>query len=216
MLIAGAGGHAKELIGILYDLNQKQNIYCFDDVSLNPPEKILDIALLVRDEAAVRQIFKVSNAFALGVGRPQARAILMKKMEGWGGTLTSIVSPHARIGRLNVMLGEGLNIMAGAVITENISIGTGSLINANVTVHHDCEIGNFCELSPGCHLLGSVKVGEMAFIGAGAVILPHVKIGAHAVIGAGSVVTKNVAEGVTVKGVPAKFKPLKLENIGKF
>jgi len=41
-------------------------------------------------------------------------------------------------------------------------------------------------------------------VGIGATILPGVKIGRECVIGAGAVVRKNVADGKTVVGVPAR------------
>jgi acetyltransferase-like isoleucine patch superfamily enzyme len=94
--------------------------------------------------------------------------------------------------------------MAGAVVTQNISIGVGTLVNANATIHHDCRIGDYCELSPGCHLLGNVRIGARTFVGAGAVILPNNVIGSDVIIGAGAVVTKDIPNGMTVKGVPAK------------
>ncbi|MCB0083940.1 MAG: maltose O-acetyltransferase, partial [Caldilineaceae bacterium] len=47
-------------------------------------------------------------------------------------------------------------------------------------------------------------VGDFAFIGAGAVLLPRIQIGAHATVGAGAIVTKNVPDGVTVVGNPAR------------
>ncbi|WP_262422983.1 acyltransferase [Brevundimonas denitrificans] len=41
-------------------------------------------------------------------------------------------------------------------------------------------------------------------IGLGARVLPGVRIGAWAVVGAGAVVMKDVADGQTVAGVPAR------------
>jgi maltose O-acetyltransferase len=42
------------------------------------------------------------------------------------------------------------------------------------------------------------------WIGGGAIILPGVTVGDGALIGAGSVVTRDVAEGATVIGNPAR------------
>jgi len=53
-------------------------------------------------------------------------------------------------------------------------------------------------------LAGAAQVGEGSFIGAGAVILPGIKVGQWATVGAGAVVTKDVPDGATVAGVPAR------------
>jgi len=41
-------------------------------------------------------------------------------------------------------------------------------------------------------------------IGAGATIIQGIHVGASSVVGAGAVVTKDVREGVTVMGIPAR------------
>ncbi|HZA25007.1 MAG TPA: DapH/DapD/GlmU-related protein, partial [Dehalococcoidia bacterium] len=49
-----------------------------------------------------------------------------------------------------------------------------------------------------------VHIGRYVWIGGGAIILPGVTVGDDAVIGAGSVVTRDVEEGSTVVGSPAR------------
>jgi sugar O-acyltransferase (sialic acid O-acetyltransferase NeuD family) len=204
MLIIGAGGHAKELLGIFHELNQMENLFCFDDVNKHISNRLLNISPILKNEEEVKRLFKTDNTFALGIGNPRVRHLLAQKFLRLGGKLVSVISPHSRVGGLSVRLGEGLNIMAGAVITQNIALGVGTLVNANATIHHDCRIGDYCEISPGCHLLGNVKIGDRTFVGAGAVILPNTIIGSDVTIGAGAVVTKDILNGVMVKGIPAR------------
>ena len=48
------------------------------------------------------------------------------------------------------------------------------------------------------------EIGDEVFIGAGARVLGGITIGDHAVIGANAVVIRDVDEGVTVVGIPAR------------
>ncbi len=203
MVIAGAGGHAKEILGIFNQLKLEDEIHFFDDTGIEVKKPFFKNFSLLKTIAAAKEIFSQNPDFVLGVGSPDKRKAITEKLISAGGNLVSVISPFARIGENNNNLGNGLNIMTGAIITEGVIIGEGSLIHINVSVHHDCRIGKFCELSPGCIILGNVTIGDFSSIGAGAVLLPLVTIGKNVTIGAGSVVTKNISDGSFVKGVPA-------------
>ncbi len=204
MIIAGAGGHARELAGILAERNETSELFFFDDVSPNLLPPIWGRFPVVQRLDMAKKIIEKDPRFIIGVGRPTVRKALYQKFIDMGGVPYSVISPYAQVGEFNVKLGEGQIIMNGAVLTQDLSIGKGCLIHVHVSVHHDCRVGDFCELSPGCRLLGMTTIGNLVSIGSGAVILPGISVGDEAVVGAGSVVTKNVAAGSMVKGVPAR------------
>jgi sugar O-acyltransferase (sialic acid O-acetyltransferase NeuD family) len=204
MIIAGSGGHAKEILGIFTQLKIEDNIQFFDDVTTETIKiPFFEKFNMLKTIEEAKEIFYKNPDFVLGVGNPGIRKVMAEKLIKAGGNLVSVISPYARIGKYKINLGKGLNIMTGAIITEDASIDDGSLLHVNVSVHHDCRIGKFCELSPGCIILGNVTIGDFTSVGAGAVLLPGVTIGKYVMIGAGSVVTKNVSDGSIVKGVPA-------------
>lgn len=49
-----------------------------------------------------------------------------------------------------------------------------------------------------------IRIGYNCLIGAGAIILPGCEIGDNVIVGAGTVITKNVRDGATVVGNPAR------------
>jgi sugar O-acyltransferase (sialic acid O-acetyltransferase NeuD family) len=201
MLIAGAGGHAMEIVDILSE-NERKSCFLYDDVTKDLPAYINEIPVCsTADHAA--EILKNDPAFVLGVGDGKLRQHFAATFRAAGGTLTTVISPLAFCSK-DATIGEGANIMAFAFVSSGVVTGEGCLINTRANIHHNVVLGDYCEISPAAVLLGNVKIGSFASVGAGAIILPGIEVGEGAIIGAGAVVTKNVAPGVTVAGNPAK------------
>ena len=202
MLIVGAGGHALEVLDELNRQNVLDNLCFYDDKNLvNIFQKNFKI---LNSEKAVISQYQKCFTFILGIGNPILRKSLTSRFEKLGGKLKGVISISSIIGKFNVNIDQGVDIMSNANISSNVCIGKGTLINRSVIIHHDCSIGEYCEIAPGAILLGNVQVGEMSFIGAGAIILPNIKIGSNCIIAAGAVLTKDICDNIVVKGLPAK------------
>ena len=65
-------------------------------------------------------------------------------------------------------------------------------------------IGNSVEFGVGSSVIGGITIADDVKIGAGAVVIPGIKIGQWAKVGAGAVVVRDVPDGATVIGCPAK------------
>lgn len=201
MIVFGTGGHATELLDELLLLGC-EDIYFYNDV--NPELIDFNGYKVLKSRDQLIEIARTQFNFVLGLGDPILRSEKQIEWMQIGGIPTSVISKNAIIGKFNVELGLGLNVMAGVRISSDVSIGDGCLINRNANIHHGVRIGDFCEIAPNAVLLGNVEIGSKTFIGAGAIILPGVKIGNNCLIGAGSVVTKNLSSNSIVKGNPAK------------
>ncbi|MFQ3577589.1 MAG: DapH/DapD/GlmU-related protein [Verrucomicrobiia bacterium] len=97
-------------------------------------------------------------------------------------------------------LGDRANLYSLDVIT----IGRESIVAQEAylcTGSHKREIAGWPLVTAPIH------IGERAFVGARAFVLPGVRIGNHATVGACSVVTRDVPDGVTVVGNPARALP---------
>lgn len=108
-----------------------------------------------------------------------------------------------------VVLGEGSILQPFTILTANCTIGRGFHANIYSYVAHDCVIGDYVTFAPGVKCNGNVHIEDHAYIGTGAILkqgrpgAPLI-IGRGAVVGMGAVVTKDVAQGATVVGNPAK------------
>lgn len=202
MIIAGAGGHAREVFDILNSDLQDQVCF-FDNVNDFFENKLLGKPIL-KSEVEVLSNFELDRQFIVGTGNSNVREKLYDFFVKLGGAPVSIIASSAIISSNNVRIGKGCNIMHDCFISNFVQIGDGTLVNTRANIHHDVEIGSFCEIGPSATLLGRVKVGCRVLIGAGAILLPGVNIGDNAIVGAGAIVVNNVDIGSVVKGNPAK------------
>ena len=95
-------------------------------------------------------------------------------------------------------------IMPKAVINTSSNIGEHCIVNTGCVVEHDCQLEKFVHIAPHAMVCGGCNIGMGTLIGAGAVIVPQVRVGSWCIVGAGAVVTRNIPDGVTVVGNPAK------------
>jgi sugar O-acyltransferase (sialic acid O-acetyltransferase NeuD family) len=201
MLIYGTGGHALEILDELNSVNE-HDICFYNDIDLGITE-FYGFKVLKSIPEVIAQL-GAGFEFVIAIGNPVWRKQRQLDLCAAGGIPRSVFSSHTILGKYNVQLGKGLNVMAGVNISSEVSVGDGCLINRNVNIHHHVGIGDFCEIAPNAVLLGNAKVENETFIGSGAVILPGIKIGSNCVVGAGAIVTSNVKNNSIVKGNPAK------------
>jgi len=146
------------------------------------------------------------DSVVIGVGDPALRRTLFHrvKQEIPGIQWATLVHPSVLIDGRSSFIGEGSIVCAGSIVTTNVKIGKNCAINLSVTVGHDAVISDHCVINPGANISGNVIIGEEVLVGTGSAIIQKVTVGSRSKVGASACVTKNVPDGKTVVGVPAK------------
>jgi len=167
-----------------------------------------DIPLLVgkaQFEPWLTQQKDARLGFCVSIGNPHAaaRIRIAAYLKQLGLKPCKAIHPTAII-EPGVVLGEGVQIMAGAVIGVNVKIGNYCIINTKASVDHDTVLEDGVEIAPGATLCGQILVKAHTWVGAGATVLPRIEIGENTIIGGGALVSRNIPANVVAYGVPAK------------
>lgn len=204
IIILGAGGHAKVLIDAL----RLQSVEILGIVDVDPKKKgleLMGVPIIGSDEEVMKYSpQKVRLVNGMGSVRVSSlRRQLFENFKSKGYQFENVIHPSAIIAN-EVILSEGVQIMAGVIIQAGCQIGVNTIINTGSLVDHDCLIGSHTHIAPGVVLSGGVVVDENVHIGTGAVIIQGVQVGANSLVAAGAVVIRNISNDATVAGIPAR------------
>jgi serine O-acetyltransferase len=143
-------------------------------------------SILTRFETPAVVCYRFSH-WTLQVRIPVVRQLLI---------LTAVIWQRVNQMLLGIFISPDAEIGPGFVIHTPFGINVGpSKIGANCTVSTGTLIGSGCR-----------SVGDNVYFGAGCKIVGDLKIGSNVVIVANSVVLTDVADNMTIMGVPARIK----------
>lgn len=160
-----------------------------------------DIRCVMDRDPAARNVFEVATSY------PGVHALLAHRANHW-------LWQHGLrwLGRFLSLFSRwftGIEIHPGARIGRRFFIDHGM----GVVIGETAEIGDDCTLYHGVTLGGTSwekgkrhpTLGNNVIIGAGAKILGPIHVGSGARIGSNAVVVKDVPEGATMIGIPARM-----------
>lgn len=196
ILVIGAGGHAKAVVGAAkvsgYDVRA-----VYDDDQEKWGKGILGVPIF----GPINRILDAPRMPVLvAIADAMTRKTIVERLALEWITLihkTAIVDPTADIS-------PGTVIFAGVVVQAEARIGAHVILNANATVSQDCVLEDYVHLAPGVDLSGGVHIGIGAFLGIGAVAMPKVRIGDWTTVGAGAAVMGDLPDRVVAVGCPAR------------
>jgi UDP-perosamine 4-acetyltransferase len=189
VILMGGGGHGRVLLEILH--KQSRDLLGYTDLH----DRKLKVPYLGTDDV-LSQYGRESTYLVNGIGsvrRPLERQKIFETMKSLGFCFLSVIHPQAIVadGVLEQM-GEGVQIIAGAVVNPGAILSDNVIVNTSASIDHDCYIGAHSHIAPGVVLSGDVRVGNGCHIGTGAKIIQGIQIGDGVLVAAGAIVRKDI------------------------
>jgi sugar O-acyltransferase (sialic acid O-acetyltransferase NeuD family) len=143
------------------------------------------------------------DVFFCAMGDPEWRKHYVEIISNRGGEFITVINPTARINP-TAMIGDGSYVGAYSIISDNVTIGRHTILQCFNDIGHDVVIGDYVSVESYVFLGGGAKVGDKSTMHTKSSVIPHKRVGDNCVVGINSVVMKNISDGKTVFGIPAK------------
>lgn len=209
IVIVGAGGFAREVAWLLAEQNRLEERWDFRGYVVSDLSRLTERDSrdqVLGDFSWLEQHRGDIDALAFGIGTPKPKAALAPQLDALCPNVEwpVLVHPSVHYDRASCRFARGVVLCAGVVGTVNLVLEEFAMVNLCCTLGHEARLGRYACLNPTVNVSGGVDIGDEVLVGTGAQILQYVKLGKGSTVGAGACVVKEVPDGVTVVGVPAK------------
>lgn len=206
LILLGTGGSAHDALDVIEAINADRptwQVSGFLDDSRSVGSSCLGLEVLGRLSDALRfadhWFLNVIGSDQSYSRRPEILAATGLPAERFATLIHpgAAVSARARLGR-GVCVNFGVSVAGGVVIGDHVCLCPGAIVG------HDAVLEDYALLAPGAVVSGFVRVGRAAYVGSGAKVRQRVRLGERALVGLGAVVLRDVPDGATVVGNPAR------------
>jgi sugar O-acyltransferase (sialic acid O-acetyltransferase NeuD family) len=206
LIVIGAGGLGQEVLWAARRLNAYRPVFdivgfCDDDPTKSGQLWLGYRVLGTPEEVAAAGLTSV--VFVCGIGSNGTREAVVGRAHTLGWTPGVVVDPSVIVAD-GAAVGPGTYIGAGSILSPNAKVGAHVIVNHHCSIGHDSVLEDFVQISPGSRVSGASVIARGAFLGSNAVVAPMRRVGRNAVLAAGSFAMKDVPDGTTAIGVPAR------------
>lgn len=205
IVLVGSGQHARV---VLYNLKAqgKYEVACFldsDESKVGCLYEGYPIAGTYDDLDTVREKYR-TNKFFIAFGNMKYRKPVFEYFVQNGWEAVNIIHPNAVVSDDSV-LGKGVLIECGCLVTPNPIIGDNVVVNTGSQVNHDNIIDDHVYIASGVVLSGGVHIRENTLLDDGVVVTLGVTVPPNSIVGAGAIVTKDFKKPGVYYGNPSRF-----------
>ena len=145
------------------------------------------------DSMAGLRATQVPLIFGIGYSDMLARRSAFESAQQLGYHFLSLVHPAAMV-EPTVKLGNGVTVLAGAILDQFVSIGDASYVHIGTKMGENCSVGINNYFSAGSTLGGSVVIGDDNFLGINVTVVNDTTIGSHNFLNADSLVYRPIGD----------------------
>jgi sugar O-acyltransferase (sialic acid O-acetyltransferase NeuD family) len=208
LVIVGAGGFGTEVAWAARSatsITARHEIigFCDDDTS-KAGGRWADLPVLGSPEDAAPAL-PSPPGFICAIGNGAQRANVVGRLLGLGWQPVAVIDSSAMVAP-GTVVGLGTYVGAGSILSPNVRVGHHALINYHCSIGHDSILENFTTVQPGGRISGGCHLAEGATVNSNAVIAPRCRVGRRATVGAASFAVRDVPDGQTVFGNPARLQ----------
>ena len=207
LLLVGAGGLAREVLGAVRALNTVSPAWdVLGMVDDNPARHgelvdgvpVLGPATTVNDHPDAQVVICTAS-----VRNQASRRDIAARLGIENDRYATVVHPLTSVAQ-GVEIGHGSVLLAFVAVTAPQRIGAHVVVMPHVTITHDDQISDHVTFAARVALAGNVSVGEAAYLGSGALVREGLSVGEHALVGMGAVVLEDVPPYEVWAGTPAR------------
>ncbi len=204
VIVVGAGGHARSVIGVLRDIGCSIKGLIADGDHSDKAFSGIDW-LGTLDTARDLHNRMLDSVWVMAIGDNYHRLRIMRDIQAaCQAAHFPVVAHPSAIVAADVRIEEAVVIMPGAIVMAGGHLSACSLVNTRASLDHECSLAEGAALAPGAIAGGRVSIGRRSFIGIGATLAQGIRIGDDVVLGAGSLVLQDVPDRVVAYGSPAR------------
>ena len=192
-IILGTGGHGEVVCRLLKDLKYPIEGVCDPIFKEVGKDKSWNNLKVFGSDNALFKLDASKYNIAIGLGvKPSEnkRNEVFEKIKKNGFSIPNLIHPFSYVAE-DVILGEGIQIMAGSIIQTKVSIGDNCIINSRASIDHNSLIGKNTHVAPSSCICGDVHIGNNSYIGAGSTIIQGIKLRKNSFVKAASLVKEN-------------------------